>query len=653
MLDQKSILDDDTPKTLTSGFIWLFDNTIRLARLHHKSSLSVIVIMALLSALFCYAPLVTALPTPKWVEAVLPVFIPFYRFLFLISVLFAAWLYGTKAGLLICLLVGPIIITRVILNFDITIAGLELLVFCLALFFSGLAGRQRDMTLILEKRTRELQNQSVKLSIEIIGRKRSEAALLAERENFRNSFEMSPFGVQIISPKGNVVHVNQTMLNMWGYETLEQLTSVPIEKAFSSESLAVIRSMHKLRHTDQVPPVHELAMICRNVQKRIVRIYSKEIIWNGERCLQMIHEDVTERKQMENALCRSEEKFAKIFRNSPDPIMLISVTDSRIVEVNESFLRMTGYLSNEVIGRTTLELSLWCDPADRDRYFEQHRIHGRASGVEADMRMKSEEVRNCVVSGEILELPDGKHIMGIIRDVTEQKKMQENLMATDRLASIGELASGMAHELNNPLTAVIGFSELLMEESLPDNIKEDVEMMCREAKRTADVVKNMLTFARRHPATKQPADINNIIVKTLEMRAYDHRLSNILVFQRFEDGLPEIQVDSFQLQQVFLNIIINAEYFMKEAQGKGTLTITTQKSGEYIRINITDDGPGIPKENLNRIFNPFYTTKPVGKGTGLGLSICHGIVTGHGGKIYAESESGKGTSFIIELPIIN
>jgi two-component system, NtrC family, sensor kinase len=651
MIDLDRTITENNPKTLTSGFINLFDTTIRLARLHRKSSLSTIVVMTLLAALFCYAPLVATLLSPTLEDYILPVFIPFYRFLFLISVLFAAWLYGTKAGLLICLMVGPIIIARVLLNFDLTIAGLEFLVICLGLFFSGLAGRQREMTLMLEKRTSELQNQSVKLSIEIIGRKRSEAALLAERENFRNSFEMSPFGVQIISPKGNIAYVNHTMLNMWGYSSLEQLTSVPIKQTFTPESLALIRGMHKLRNSDKVPPTHELTMICRNSKKRIVRVYSKDIVWNGERCIQMIHEDITERKQMENELRRSEEKFAKVFRNSPDPIMLVSITDGRIVEVNGSFLRMTGYISDEVIGRTTLELNLWCDPADRNRYFEQNRTYGRASSSELDMRMKSGEVRNCSVLGEVLEISEGKLILGIIRDVTEQKKMQENLMATDRLASIGELASGMAHELNNPLTAVIGFSELLMEESLPDNIKEDVEMMCREAKRTADVVRNMLTFARRHPATKQPADINNIIEKTLEMRAYDHRLNNISVYQHFEEGLPEILVDFFQMQQVFLNIIINAEYFMKEAHGKGTLTITTQQTEGNIKITIMDDGLGISKENLNRIFNPFYTTKPVGKGTGLGLSICHGIVTGHGGKIYAESESGKGASFIVELPI--
>ena len=361
--------------------------------------------------------------------------------------------------------------------------------------------------------------------------------------------------------------------------------------------------------------------------------------------------DISERKKMENELRHSEEKFSKIWRSSPDPLMLISMDDSCIVEVNESFLRMTGYTLDEVIGQTTLGLNLWASTADHDSYFEQHRKYGHVPNTDVDIRVKSGEMRNCVVLGELLELPDGPHILGIIRDITDIKKMQDSLLITDRLASIGELTSGIAHELNNPLTSVIGFSELLLEKQLPDDIKEDVELMCREAKRTADVVKNMLTFARKHPSTREQLSINNILNATLDMRSYEHRLSNIRVIRQFMEGLPEIQADHFQLQQVFLNIIINSEYFMIKEHNGGILTVVTEKSGDFIKVSITDDGPGISAENLNHLFDPFFTTKPVGKGTGLGLSICHGIVAEHNGRIYAESTLGKGSTFIIELPI--
>jgi signal transduction histidine kinase len=164
-------------------------------------------------------------------------------------------------------------------------------------------------------------------------------------------------------------------------------------------------------------------------------------------------------------------------------------------------------------------------------------------------------------------------------------------------------------------------------------------------------VKNLLTFARKHAAVKQPTKINNLIEDVLKLRAYEQKVNNIEVIKNLASDIPEIMLDYFQVQQVFLNIIINAEFFMTEAYRRGLLTITTEKIGRMVRVSFVDDGPGIPQENLNRIFDPFFTTKEVGKGTGLGLSICHGIITEHSGTIHAESPGGKGAAFIIELPI--
>jgi signal transduction histidine kinase len=165
------------------------------------------------------------------------------------------------------------------------------------------------------------------------------------------------------------------------------------------------------------------------------------------------------------------------------------------------------------------------------------------------------------------------------------------------------------------------------------------------------VVKGLLTFARKHTPVKQLVNINGIIEKVLELRAYEQRVSNIQVNTRFAANLPEIMADYFQLQQVFLNIIINAEHFMIEAHNRGTLTITTERTGDILKTSFADDGPGISKENLGHLFDPFFTTKEVGKGTGLGLSICHGIITEHGGRIYAKSKLSKGATLVVELPI--
>ena len=236
--------------------------------------------------------------------------------------------------------------------------------------------------------------------------------------------------------------------------------------------------------------------------------------------------------------------------------------------------------------------------------------------------------------------------------VAERKRMQEQLMTKDRLASVGELIAGVAHELNNPLTGVIGFSDLLVDrKDLPDEVKEDLAIINREARRTANIVKNLLTFARKHPEEKQPTDINRAIAAVLELRTYEQKVNNIQVNTQFTSNLPEIMANSFDLQQVFLNIIVNAEHAMLEAHRGGIITITTEQDGDIVRASFADDGPGIFKENLGHLFDPFFTTKEVGKGTGLGLSISYGIITEHGGRIYAESEPGKGATFIVELPV--
>jgi len=219
------------------------------------------------------------------------------------------------------------------------------------------------------------------------------------------------------------------------------------------------------------------------------------------------------------------------------------------------------------------------------------------------------------------------------------------------LASLGELASGAAHELNNPLTSIIGFSQLLMERKVPDDIHEDLRLINTEAQRAASVTRNLLTFAGRHAPMKEPNQINNIIEDVLRITAYNHKAKSIEIERHFAPDLPEVMVDYFQMQQVFMNIIINAEYFMVNAHNRGTLSITTTERNDVVMILFTDDGPGIPPENLRRIFDPFFTTKEAGKGTGLGLSICHGIVTEHDGQIYARSQLGKGATIVVELPV--
>jgi signal transduction histidine kinase len=190
-----------------------------------------------------------------------------------------------------------------------------------------------------------------------------------------------------------------------------------------------------------------------------------------------------------------------------------------------------------------------------------------------------------------------------------------------------------------------------MEKNTPDYIRKDLAMIRDQARRAANTTSNLLTFARKHTPVKQLTQINAIIEDVLELRAHAHKSDCIEVERHLASNLPEVQVDRFQMQQVFLNIVMNAEYFMIQAHNKGRLTIATKRQNDSLEASFADDGQGIAREDLGRIFDPFFTTKEAGKGTGLGLSICHGIVAAHGGQIYARGQPGKGATISIELPI--
>jgi signal transduction histidine kinase len=197
----------------------------------------------------------------------------------------------------------------------------------------------------------------------------------------------------------------------------------------------------------------------------------------------------------------------------------------------------------------------------------------------------------------------------------------------------------------------MGYTQLLLEQDVPAPLKKDLEIVNSEARRAADVTKNLLMFAKRYAPEKQLININELIEKVLEIRSYEQKINNIKVIKELDPKIKLVIGDTSQLQQVFINIIINAEYSMTKAHHGGTLTVRAHNFEDFIRISFSDNGMGIPSKDIPRIFDPFFSTKDLVRGTGMGLSICHGIIVRHNGRIYAESESGQGATFIIELPI--
>jgi len=489
---------------------------------------------------------------------------------------------------------------------------------------------------------------------DITERKQAEEKLRQSEENYKTLFNSSVVGMYVMDAETmKIVMGNQAAREMIGFSSPEEGIGVnPFDFVVPEDreqvlEIAINEFLQDSRRT------HEIRVMDKNGRRGWQSISIARIMHKGRLASLVSFTDITERKLAEESLRQSEENYRVLFDSSVIGTIVLDAETMKILMVNQAAATMFGFSSvEEARGVDPLG---FIRPGDKERILEiaVENLFGQDSRQIYELEAVTKDGREIWISATAARIMHEGKLAGLISftDITEQKKQREQLMMTDRLASLGELASGTAHELNNPLTSIIGFSQLLMEREVPDDIREDLKLINNEAQRAASVTKNLLTFARKHAPEKQHNQINNIIEDVLKLRAYEHKANNIEVERQFAPNLPEIMADYFQIQQVFMNIIINAEYFMTKEHNKGTLTITTKKQKDTVMISFADDGAGIPPESLRRIFDPFFTTKEAGKGTGLGLSICHGIVTEHGGQIYARNQQGKGATIFVELSI--
>lgn len=240
------------------------------------------------------------------------------------------------------------------------------------------------------------------------------------------------------------------------------------------------------------------------------------------------------------------------------------------------------------------------------------------------------------------------------QDITSQRHFQSKLLQTEKMAALGQLVSGIAHELNNPLTAIMGYAQLLLGRGHSPGPLAEAEHIYQDAERARRIVKNLLYFARESKPERSQANFNEIVERTLALRGYELKIENISVECSLAQNLPATLADAHQLQQVFLNLLVNAEQALMQGRGGGRVFIRTyQPSEQRVAMEVADDGPGVPREIASRIFDPFFSTKAPGEGTGLGLSIVYGIVKQHGGDVYFENQPGGGARFVVELPLIS
>lgn len=342
-----------------------------------------------------------------------------------------------------------------------------------------------------------------------------------------------------------------------------------------------------------------------------------------------------------------------VMEDMSDGVIVLDA-QNRLIDINPAAQRITGYSLSDAIGQPFARV-LPQQPELVER---------------SNVRMVEALLEIVIEKGETryyyeLHISPLRNQRGcftgrliILHDVTERKliearrkELEGRAHLVSRLSTVGEMAAGIAHETINPLASVIGYADWLLEHDIPDEIRGDLEVISRGAQSAVDILDRLLTFAGQRHVEWDYVDINRILEIAIELRNHSLLNNNIEVVKQFDRALPKTRVDGGQLQEVFLNLITNAETSMIESHGRGKLIIKTETANNNIRICFKDDGAGISEENINKIFEPFFTTKEVGKGTGLGLSICHGIINEHGGRIYAESELGKGATFVIELPI--
>ncbi|MEO8879203.1 MAG: ATP-binding protein [Gemmatimonadaceae bacterium] len=345
------------------------------------------------------------------------------------------------------------------------------------------------------------------------------------------------------------------------------------------------------------------------------------------------------------------ERQGHLFEQASDGIFTVDET-GHFTSVNLIMERAMGHRLGGLLGTHCCDLLDAAQQEVAQRLFRDT-LAGKRQRAEIPFRDVAGRDRiGSITATPIIEHGRVSGALCIVRDVTQERRFAEELRQREKLAAVGQLVSGVAHELNNPLAGISAFAQLL-EGAGPLNAeqRDAVDTIQTEAKRAAKIVSSLLLFARQRHPERSSVDLNRVLTDTLALRRFVMSTDQIEVVTELEAELPETWADPFQLQQVLLNLLINSEQALRGRKGKRRLTLRTQRKGDRIVASVIDNGAGMSAEMLTRIFEPFFTTKPVGEGSGLGLAISHGIVRQHGGVLRASSEEGKGATFEIDLPI--
>jgi PAS domain S-box-containing protein len=488
---------------------------------------------------------------------------------------------------------------------------------------------------------------------EVVGVSALARDVTEEREKerrFTELFETLQEGVYFSTPEGKLLDGNAALMQVLGYGSKEELLSVDPRGLNSDPNQDPVLG----RMADDQGGVRAREILLRRKNGTLgVFLDTSRAVWDaGGKIVryQGTLEDVTERREMEKALRRQEEFQRYLLESFPDLILVIDL-NGRYSFVSSRIHDLRGYKPEDLLGKKVEEeqdyspelFALYRDLTSGKKMFGSCDYNARhRDGSWRNMRASASPLFDAEnkVSGAIVS----------VRDITVEKKLEQQIIQSERLAAMGQMIGGFAHELNNPLTSIMGMSELLQEGEAPEGVRRQMVVLQQQARRAAEIVQNLMYFSRPPAPGKSPIDLGELVQRTLHLHAYSLRKSNITI-DFLKESVPPVSGDAHQLMQVFLNLILNSEQAMREVRDRGTLRIRIEKHEKSVSVIFQDDGPGISPEILPNIFDPFYTTKRPGRGTGLGLSISKAILREHNGNVDAASGPGGGAVFTVTLPL--
>jgi PAS domain S-box-containing protein len=472
----------------------------------------------------------------------------------------------------------------------------------------------------------------------------------AERR-YRELFDNIQEGLFFSTPEGRFVEVNDALVAMLGYSSREELLQVDIPtQVYSSPEQRLVHAaaMEKDGHMRNF----EATLRRKNGSPIYVLINAFGMYDASGKLLQIrgLMLDVTGLHTYQSELHRERDFSGKILSNTQS-FILVSDTAGLISYANRRWYE-ARFEQSELIGRPLLELAAPGYVRPLSDALQATLRGGQVDNLELQILRGNGNAGQFSVNLSPMrdEQSNINSIVVVMTDITDSAELRGKLVHAEKMAAVGQLVSGVAHEVNNPLTAILGFADLLLENpELPDTARKDLRVILQEAQRTKQIVQNLLSFARQMPPQRNPVQLNLILRRTIQLRAYDFASHGVDVTEHLDEGLPEIIGDAHQLQQVFLNILNNAYDAVHETGRPARIEIMTAKADNAVEVSFCDNGHGIL--HPDRIFDPFFTTKEVGKGTGLGLSICYGIVKEHGGEILCHNNpNGEGATFIVRFP---